>query len=94
MLRRDLLRSGGTVGAVAGCMGGDDSPAFQEGVEDGLGDWESDAAIGPEVDIEEFEWEGTVSGEQTAVGERSLRISNEGDATHNVDEVSLTIEPR
>jgi hypothetical protein len=65
--------------AVAGCLGGPSDPAFTEGFEDGLGDWESDAAIGPEVDIEEFEWEFGVSGTEAASGDRSLRIWNEGD---------------
>lgn len=81
MRRRDILRAGLAAGsvAVAGCTRGTDGAAFREGFEDGLGDWQSDAAIGPEVAIEEFEWEVTVSGEQAAEGERSLRIWNEGD---------------
>ncbi len=65
--------------AVAGCSGGADGPAFEEGFEDGLGDWESGAAIGPEVELEDFEWEFGVSGAEAASGERSLRIWNEGD---------------
>ena len=69
--------------------------AFYEGFEDGLGDWETGAAIGPEVDVEEFEWSVEVSGEVASEGERSLRIFNEGDyddgttwAVH-----SLAVEP-
>lgn len=79
--RRDVLRGGAAAGAVAvaGCLGGSSEPAFEEGFEDGLGDWESGAAIGPEVEIEEFDWEFGVSGTQAASGDRSLRIWNEGD---------------
>ena len=93
MRRRDVLRAGLVAGsvAVAGCTRGSDGAAFQEGFEGGLGAWQADAAIGPEVDLEEFEWEVTVSGEQALSGERSLRIWNEGDyddgvtwATHPV----------
>jgi len=93
MLRRDLLRAGLAAGAVlaAGCTTSADDPAFENGFEGGMGDWSPDAAIGPEVDIEAFEWEVTVSGEQAADGQRSLRIWNEGDyddgvtwATHPV----------
>jgi hypothetical protein len=66
--------------AVAtGCLGGVDGPAFADGFEDGLGSWESGAAIGPEVDLDEFEWEVGLSGAEAASGERSLRIWNEGD---------------
>ncbi|MFW6316847.1 MAG: hypothetical protein ACOC06_00075 [Halorubrum sp.] len=81
MFRRELLRTGVGAGgvAVAGCLGGSTDAAFEEGFEDGLGDWESGAAIGPEVEIEEFEWEFGVSGTEAASGERSLRIWNEGD---------------
>ena len=81
MFRRALLRATGGLGAlaVAGCSGGADGPAFEEGFEDGLGGWESGAAIGPEVELEDFEWEFGVSGTEAASGERSLRIWNEGD---------------
>ena len=81
MLRRELLRAGATagVGTLAGCLGGSESPAFEEGFEDGLGEWASGAAIGPEVDVDEFEWELDVSDAEAASGDRSLRIWNEGD---------------
>ncbi|MFC5369141.1 hypothetical protein [Salinirubrum litoreum] len=84
MHRRALLRGLGTLGmlgtvGVAGCTGRLDGPAFRESFEAGLGDWESGAAIGPEVDLAEFEWELDVSDAQAADGERSLRIWNEGD---------------
>jgi hypothetical protein len=84
MLRRDALRRGTLVGlgglaGVTGCLGRTDHTAFREGFEDGIGEWTADAAIGPEVDVEAFEWTVDVSGEQAAEGERSLRIVNEGD---------------
>jgi hypothetical protein len=81
MLRRELLRIGAAAGAltVAGCPSSSSDPAFEEGFEDGLGDWETGAAIGPEVELEEFEWEFGVSGAEAASGDRSLRIWNEGD---------------
>jgi len=81
--RRDFVRGGALVGVggltgLAGCTGWTGERAFHEGFESGLGDWAADAAIGPEVDVEAFEWTVDVSGEQAAEGERSLRISNEG----------------
>lgn len=39
------------VGALAGCSGSSETPAFEESFEDGLGDWESGAAIGPQFDL-------------------------------------------
>jgi hypothetical protein len=81
MRRRELLRMGatGSLVAAAGCVRDSEGPAFEEGFEDGLGDWERGAAIGPEVDLREFEWEVGVSDAEAASGERSLRIWNEGD---------------
>jgi hypothetical protein len=84
MRRRDLLRAGsfaavGTATGLTGCTGRIGETVLHEGFEDGLGDWAADAAIGPEVDVEEFEWAVEVSGEEAAEGERSLRIFNEGD---------------
>lgn len=64
---------------LAGCQERLDAPAFSESFEAGLGEWESDAAIGPEVDLDEFEWEVDVSETEAADGARSLRIWNEGD---------------
>jgi len=84
--RRDLIRAGAAAGAagLAGCAsGGDDAPAF----EDGLGEWETGAAIGPEVDIGDFDWEADVSEEEAAAGERSLRIWNQGDYDDGVTRV-------
>ncbi|WP_434521749.1 hypothetical protein [Halorubrum sp. AS12] len=86
MNRRGLLRKGVGVGAIgiagiAGCTESDggDGPVFEEGFEDGLGDWETGAAIGPEVDVDEFDWEVDVSETEAASGDRSLRIWNQGD---------------
>ncbi len=84
MLRRDALRAGGALGAaaLAGCTsdsGDPDESAFEEGFEDGIGDWETGATIGPEEDVADFEWEIDVSGEEAVEGEQSLRIWNEGD---------------
>jgi hypothetical protein len=81
MRRRDVLRSGAAAGAIAlvGCTDRSGGPAFEERFENGLGDWESGAAIGPEVDLAAFEWELGVSDAEAASGERSLRIWNEGD---------------
>lgn len=80
MHRRDWLRTCGTVGfiGIAGCLSWSIEPIFREGFEDGIGDWEADAAIGPEVDFEEFEWEVSVSDAEAADGDHSLRIWNEG----------------
>ncbi|MFA1612436.1 hypothetical protein [Halobellus rubicundus] len=80
MDRRDLLCRGAAAGtlALAGCLGGDD-PAFTDGFESGLDGWEPAAAIGPEVDLADFDWEVAVSDAQAASGDRSLRIWNEGD---------------
>jgi hypothetical protein len=79
--RRELLRGLGCLASVglAGCQERLDAPAFSESFEAGLGEWESDAAIGPEVDLDEFEWEVDVSETEAADGARSLRIWNEGD---------------
>jgi hypothetical protein len=84
MRRRDALRAGalaavGGLASAAGCAGRIGESAFHEGFEDGAGDWTADAAIGPEVDVEEFEWSVAVSREEAAEGERSLRVFNEGD---------------
>lgn len=78
--RRDYLA--GVAGGLAlgsGCLGyqGGDL-VLDEGFEDGLGEWEVGAAIGPEVPLEEFEREAVVSTEQAAAGERSLRLFTEG----------------
>lgn len=98
MLRRELLQAGVAAGSVAsaGCLGESTDPAFEEGFEDGIGDWESGAAIGPEVELEEFEWEFGVSEEAAVSGDRSLRIWNEGDyddgVTWGVHPVSVESE--
>lgn len=92
--RRGYLAAlgGGTVALGSGCLGFQGGTlAFENGFEDGLGDWTIDAAIGPEVPLSEFDREASVSTEQAAEGERSLRLDTEGDhddgvlwATHEV----------
>lgn len=81
MLRREVLGHGAALGgfAMAGCVGDADDLEFREGFEAGIGEWESGAAIGPEVDLAEFEWELEISEAEAAEGEHSLRIWNEGD---------------
>ena len=86
MHRRDALRICGGIGVagLAGCLGvlsdssGPDEPGLHEEFGDGLDEWERHASIGPEVDIEEFEWEVTVSDAQATAGDQSVRIWNEG----------------
>ncbi|WP_241686221.1 hypothetical protein [Halorubrum amylolyticum] len=113
MRRRALLRTGAGIGAVglagiAGCTGGSDDSTFEEGFEGGVGDWKFGATLGPEVDVDEFDWEAPASEEEAASGERSLRIWNQGDyddgvtwATHPVSvesgesyRIAVTVEPR
>jgi hypothetical protein len=81
MRRREVLRAGVAAGtaSIVGCLGESTDRSYEAGFEDGLGSWEGDAAIGPEVDVEEFEWEVGVSDAEAFEGERSLRIWNEGD---------------
>lgn len=97
MRRRDLLRTlagGGSI-ALAGCAAGAQVADFHEGFEAGLGTWEPAAAIGPEVDLAEFDWEVDVSGDQAAAGSRSLRIWNEGDFDDGTTWVThpVSVEP-
>jgi hypothetical protein len=101
MHRRDVLRAGGATLAgglpvLAGCTAPTGEAAFREGFESGLGAWTGDAAIGPEVDLAEFEWRVDVSDERAARGDRSLRVFNEGDyddgTTWAVREVDVGVE--
>ncbi|AUV83377.1 hypothetical protein C2R22_18435 [Salinigranum rubrum] len=80
MDRRTFLEAGAAVGVggVVGCAAPSSGTAFRDGFEDGIDDWTSDAAIGPEVNVADFEWEVDVSTEEAFEGERSLRIRNEG----------------
>lgn len=93
MYRRDLIRTGAaiSVAGVAGCLGQSDNSDFTEGFEGGLSEWEAKAAIGPEVEIEDFEWEADVSETEAAEGEQSLRVWNEGDYDDGVTWVSHPI---
>lgn len=80
MNRRTFLEAGVAVGVggIAGCTAPSNGSGFREGFEEGMSDWTTGAAIGPEVELEEFEWEVDVSTEQASQGERSLRVFNEG----------------
>ncbi|MUW14191.1 hypothetical protein GJ633_05605 [Halorubrum sp. CBA1125] len=97
MYRRDVLRAGvaTSVAGVAGCTDPRDGPDFTEGFEDGLGEWEPSATIGPEVDIEDFAWEVDPSEAEAVEGEHSLRVWNEGDYDDGVTWAShpISIEP-
>lgn len=94
MLRRELLRTGAVVGTlgVAGCSRGGDEPTLSEGFEDGPDDWEASAAIGPEVDLSEFEWSVDATSEELFAGEQSLRVWNQGDSDDGVTWVSRRLE--
>jgi hypothetical protein len=82
---------GATALGLAGCGGRERGAEFEEGFEDGIGDWESAAAIGPEVPLSGFDWSTGVTDDQAASGQRSLALFTEGDhddgtawATHSV----------
>lgn len=81
MLRRDFIRTGAVVGVtgIAGCNSPRSGSDFTEGFEDDIGDWDAKATIGPEVALEEFEWEVDITDEIAAEGDQSLRVWNEGD---------------
>lgn len=81
MNRREVLRAGVSAGALAltGCLTEPDQYAFREGFESGVSEWDAAAAIGPEVELADFEWELGVTDTEAAEGTRSLRIWNEGD---------------
>ena len=94
MHRRGFLRAGALccVAGVAGCGGSEGQTDFYEGFEDGADDWETAAHIGPEVDVDEFEWTIEPDTAEAASGQNSLRVTNEGDyddgtcwAVHPVD---------
>lgn len=97
MLRREILQAGIVTGAfaVAGCLGSTSEPVFQEGFEDGLGEWTKDSAISEEPDPQYFEQEVGVSRKQAAEGEHSLRIWNVGDHDDGMTWVvhSISVEP-
>lgn len=76
---------------VAGCLGSPTHHAFTEGFEDGLGDWEGDAAIGPEVETEEFEREVGISEREAAEGNRSLRITLRGQIDYGSSSVQAVL---
>ncbi len=80
MYRRDVLTAGLAIGAasLAGCASSPTGSDFTESFETGLGDWDTQATIGPEVDLADFAWEVGVSDDEAAQGDRSLRVWNEG----------------
>ncbi|MFC6976917.1 hypothetical protein ACFQL1_22915 [Halomicroarcula sp. GCM10025709] len=81
MNRRTLLRSGlaPTLLGLAGCGEGSGTASFEEGFEDGIGQWASAAAIGPEVALDDFDWSAAVTDDRAASGQRSLELFTEGD---------------
>jgi hypothetical protein len=97
MFRREAIRAGVGIGVIgiAGCTSPRAGSDFAEGFEEGIGDWESRATIGPEVDIEDFAWEVTVSETETAEGERSLQVWNQGDYDDGVTWAThpISVEP-
>jgi hypothetical protein len=94
--RRYLGALAGGLALGSGCLGFQGGTvAFADGFEDGLGEWSVGAAIGPEVPLEEFEREASVSGQQAAEGEQSLRLFTEGSYDDGVLWVThaLPVEP-
>lgn len=78
MHRRDVLKICGGGNGLAGCLAQSGETTFTEGFENGIGDWQGGAAIGPEVDLADFEWEIGVDDTEAVEGEHSLRVWNEG----------------
>ena len=79
--RRNTLRSMGAAGVlgITGCLGSPTASVFQEGFEAGMGEWQTDATIGPEVDLADFAWEVDISDAEAAERDHSLRVWNQGD---------------
>lgn len=68
--------------ALAGCTGGsgdDQGPILAEGFESPLEEWEAHAAIGPEVDLADFDREVERSDERAREGDWCLRLFTGGD---------------
>ncbi|MFW5938969.1 MAG: hypothetical protein ACOCSD_02620 [Halolamina sp.] len=104
LCRRDAIRAGAAVGlgtALAGCTvpggndGGDggDEALLTEGFEEGLGRWVPNAHIGPEEDVDDFEWEILRSNERAASGDWSLSVFTEGDHDDGTAWVTTEISP-
>lgn len=100
--RRDALKAGTAVGlgaALAGCSmpGGSDDDGddalLSDGFEQGLGGWLPDAHIGPEEDVEDFEWEIRRSNERAASGDWSLSVFTEGDHDDGTAWVTTELSP-
>ncbi|MFB9826211.1 hypothetical protein [Halobaculum roseum] len=85
MHRRDALRAAGGLaatglGSLAGCVvGRRPPPPLADSFEDGIDAWTTDAAIGPEVPLDEFEWSISPSTERANTGARSVEVFTEGD---------------
>lgn len=86
--RRDVLgaiAAGGAV-ALAGCLDDDSADAidpeelplgFTEDFTDGF-EWERDATIGDQVDLDEWDWSIELSDAQVYTGERAAEVYTEG----------------
>lgn len=80
--RRQLLATltAGTVG-VAGCLSTDQEPrefSLRDEFSDGLDEWDSEAHIGPNADLEAFEWSVELTDEMASAGDQSISIFTEG----------------
>lgn len=84
--RRSVLTGIAAAGtaALAGCLGDDPDIdpddveiALVEDFSDGFG-WTKEAAIGPEVDLDDWEWSIELSDEEVHVGERAVEVYTEG----------------
>ncbi|MFC7070029.1 hypothetical protein [Halobaculum lipolyticum] len=79
--RRTALRAGAAgLASLSGCVvGSREGPAFDESFENGLDGWRTDAAIGPEVDLDEFDWAIDATTDRAHTGGRSVAVFTEGD---------------
>ena len=82
---------------IAGCLGDDDDGedltfTFEETFDDGLDDWEIEAAIGPEVDLEDWDWSIDLTDEPVHVGEQSIEVFTEGRYDDGLAWLATTIE--
>lgn len=79
---------------LAGCTGGSggDGAVLVEGFESPLADWEARAAIGAEVNLEDFQRAVERSDERAREGEWSLRVYTEGDHDHGTAWLTRPVE--
>lgn len=98
MDRRAVLRSGvglatAGVGSLAGCVvGSRRGPVLDESFESGADDWSTDAAIGPEVDVADFEWRVESTTDEAHTGARSVSVFTEGDYDDGVAWLTRTVD--